>query len=423
MDVQISKEELRNYTSKTTSKFHTLNIPFIEKSNEEPIALDIGYGGVKVFSMNGMHSFPSLLFRVKKDTTFLDNETDIKYLDEDGNLWYIGDRARDSLETGSRQIDSDDFYSSKRLDTDEFLILLRVAIYLGLCKEDFEYSSNSKRIRISTGLPEEDVDRDSRKLRKIISGHHHFQISVGGREFTKVNFDIEEDDIEILSQPQGTIYSMAFDMKGNIPREDLIVDKNVLVLDGGMYTFDTYLSNRADQGTSKTWEEFAMHEAHIKVRDIIKEKTGRFINEYDIEKYMMDERNPSIIRYEGKQRYYFGDDYLSTLKNMSERLVKKLKRTYDDFNDVDTVIVTGGTGKAYYPYLEDLIPVDELMLAESDDAALGKFDAVFSNVVGFFKFLVYIIASDLSEEEVAVTTEEEYHQQSNHANPELPEGE
>ena len=406
MDVQISKEELRTHTSKTVFKFQSLDIPFIQNSDEEPIALDIGYGGVKVFSMNGMHSFPSLLFRVKKDTIFLDNETDIKYIDEDGNLWYIGDRARDSLETGSRQIDSDDFYSSKRLETDEFLILLRVAIYLGLCKEGFEFSSKGKRIRIATGLPEEDVERDSRKLRKIIAGHHHFQISVGGREFTKVNFDIEDDDIEILSQPLGTIYSMAFDMKGNIPREDLIVDKNVLVLDGGMYTFDTYLSNRADQGTSKTWEEFAMHEVHIKVRDIIKEKTGRFINEYDIEKYMMDERNPCTIRYEGKQRYYFGDDYLETLKAMSERLVRKLKRTYDDFNDVDVVIVTGGTGKAFYPFLERMIPVDELMLAESNGSELGNFDAVFSNVVGFFKFLVYVIASDLQAEgEVAATAE------------------
>lgn len=407
MDVQITKEDLKNYTSKTILNFHSLKIPFVQKSNEEPLALDIGYGGVKIFSMNGMHSFPSILFRVKKDTTFLDSETDIKYIDEDGNLWYIGDRARDSLETGSRQIDSDEFYSEKRLDTDEYLILVRVAIYLGLCKPDFKFSLQGKRIRLCTGLPEEDVERDSAKLRKIIAGHHHFKISVGGRDFVKVNFDIEEDDIEILSQPQGTIYSMAFDMKGGIPREDLIVDKNVLVLDGGMYTFDTYLSNRADQGISKTWEDFAMHEVHIKVRDIIKEKTNRYINEFDIEKYMMDERNPSTIRYEGKQRYYFGDDYIRTLKNMSNSLVKKLKRTYDDFNDVDTVIVAGGTGKAYYPYLEELVPVDEIMLAESDDPQLGKFDAVFSNVVGFFKFLVYLIGADiLDQEEVAATNEE-----------------
>lgn len=405
MEVNISKEELKNYTSKTIFKFHNLNIPFAKNSGEEPIALDVGYGGVKVFSMNGMHSFPSVLFKVKKDTVFLDNETDIKYIDEEGNLWYVGDRARDSLEAGSRQIDSDEFFSSKRLDTDEFLILLRTGIYLGLCNENFDYSLKGKKIRISTGLPEEDVERDSSRLRKIIAGHHHFQISIGGREFKKVNFDIDENDIEILSQPLGTIYSMAFDLKGNIPREDLIVEKNVLVLDGGMYTFDTYLSNRADQGISKTWEEFAMYEVYTKVRDIIKEKTGRFINEFDIEKYMADERHPGDIRYEGKQRYYFGDNYLQTLKYMAEKLVKKLNRTYDNFNDIDTVIVTGGTGKAYYPYLKQLISVDELMLAERNDADLGKFDAVFSNVVGFFKFLVYIIASEL--EEVATSSEEQ----------------
>lgn len=406
MDVQISKDELKNYVSKTKFKFHNLKIPFLHNSEEEPIAIDVGYGGVKVFSANGMHSFPSILFKVKKDTTFLNSETDIKYIDENGNLWYIGDRARDSLEPGGRQIDSDDFYSDKRLETDEYLILFRTAIFLGLCNSDFKISLKNKRIKICTGLPEEDLEKDSNKLREIIAGHHHFKISMGGRDFEKVNFDIEEDDIEIISQPQGTIYSMAFDLKGNIPREDLIIDKNVLVLDGGMYTFDTYLNNRADQGISKTWEEFAMYQVYLRVRDIIKEKTGRYINEFDIEKYMMDERNLSTIRYDGNQRYYFGDDYVKTVKELATALVRKLKRTYDNFNDVDTVIVTGGTGKVYYPYLKELISVDEIMLAERNDDVLGQFDAVFSNVVGFFKFLIYLICVDtIDDQEVTVTKE------------------
>lgn len=402
MNVQISKDELKNYTSKTTFKFHDLKIPFLRDSDEEPVAVDVGYGGVKVFSANGMHTFPSVLFMVKKDNTLLSTSTDIKYIDEDGNLWYIGDRARDSLESGSRKIDLDEFYSEKRLETEEFLILIRTAIYLGLCKKGFQFSLGNKKIRLCTGLPEEDVEKLGNKLRKIIAGHHHFKISIGGREFEKINFDIEEDNIEILSQPQGTIYSMAFDLNGNIPREDLIIDKNVLVLDGGMYTFDTYLNNRAAQGTSKTWEQFAMHQVYLRLRDIIQEKTGRFINEIDIEKYIMD---GCLIKYNG-QRYYFGDDYINTVKEIATDLIKKLKRTYNNFNDIDTVIITGGTGKVFYPYLKS-IPVDEIMLAESQDDTLGYFDAVFSNCVGFFKFLVYLIASGIAEteEEVAISEE------------------
>ena len=65
MDVQISKDELKNYASKTTLNFHNLKIPFVSNLNEEPVAIDVGYGGVKVFSMNGMHSFPSIIFKVK----------------------------------------------------------------------------------------------------------------------------------------------------------------------------------------------------------------------------------------------------------------------------------------------------------------------------------------------------------------------
>ena len=36
-----------------------------------------------------------------------------------------------------------------------------------------------------------------------------------------------------------------------------------------MFTFDTHLSNRADRGISKTWEEFAMHEVYLTLRDVI----------------------------------------------------------------------------------------------------------------------------------------------------------
>lgn len=53
-----------------------------------------------------------------------------------------------------------------------------------------------------------------------------------------------------------------------------------------------------------------------------------------------------------------------------------------------------------------MISVDEIMLAERNDDVLGQFDAVFSNVVGFFKFLIYLICADaIDNQEVAVTKE------------------
>lgn len=81
---------------------------------------------------------------------------------------------------------------------------------------------------------------------------------------------------------------------------------------------------------------------------------------------------------------------------MSISLTKKLKRTYNDFNDVDIIIITGGTGKIYYPYLKELIPVDEIILAENNDKFNG-YDAIFSNVVGFFKFIIFLITSTIEE--------------------------
>ena len=48
-----------------------------------------------------------------------------------------------------------------------------------------------------------------------------------------------------------------------------------------------------------------------------------------------------MLKYKGNQKYYFGEDYLNIIKQMSNNLVRKLKRTYDDFNDIDIIIITG----------------------------------------------------------------------------------
>ena len=132
-----------------------------------------------------------------------------------------------------------------------------------------------------------------------------------------------------------------------------------------------------------------MHEVYLTLRDVIYKKTGRYINEYDIERYIS---LPSVLKYKGNQKYYFGEDYLNIIKQMSNNLVRKLKRTYDDFNDIDIIIITGGTGKTYFPYLKELIPIDEIVLAESNTENNGVYNAIFSNVVGFFKFIMFLLS-------------------------------
>ncbi|MDF2879474.1 MAG: hypothetical protein K0R54_31 [Clostridiaceae bacterium] len=390
-------KNIEDYSTKTFSKFHNLKMNFLDELDIFPIATDIGYGGVKVFSLNGKHIFPAIPIEISDDKTYFDQPTFIKYKDERGKIWYVGDRARHSTQ-GNIKVDKT-VYGDERLTSPEYKVLLRVSIFFGLLKPDYTIVKN-KKIKIVTGLPEEHLEDNAEILRNRFSGHHNFQVKIGSGDWIKATFDIEEEDIEVLSQPFGTIFSMAFDKYGNLNNDNnLVIGNNVLVFDGGFHTIDTYLSKIGDQGESRTWDKNAMYNVFADTRNIIQENTKLKLEIGEIDKYIATDntdRPKGTIKYgKNNQLYDFTADFEISLKYNAEEIIERLISIYDNFRDIPVVICAGGTGKAYYPYLKKSIPT-EVILAEKEtlNNSVETFDSVFSNVVGFFKFLIGLIISN-----------------------------
>ena len=81
--------DIRPYAQTTSLNFHYIDLPFINTNDIVPAGIDIGYSGLKVYSVFGYHILPSLPIRVYNEQPFVEVDTDICYRDEKGNLWYI----------------------------------------------------------------------------------------------------------------------------------------------------------------------------------------------------------------------------------------------------------------------------------------------------------------------------------------------
>jgi len=83
---------ISEFAPKTEFLFYdkSIEVAFLKGKDIIPIGLDIGYSSTKVCSIFGKHIFPSFPIRMAEDSTVFDKETNIKYKDENGDLWYVG---------------------------------------------------------------------------------------------------------------------------------------------------------------------------------------------------------------------------------------------------------------------------------------------------------------------------------------------
>ncbi len=415
---------ISDYAAKTEFKLHEEPLPFVGSNEAVPIALDIGYSATNVYSMFGQHIFPSFPIRVTEDFSMVTHETDIKYKDENG-IWYIGNLARTAIEDGRIQAQSQTLFGRQRINSTEYLVLLRVGLFFGLIKKDLGNTyeiAKDMRLRINTGLPDQYLSRDRLALKQRFVGHHYFEIKVGLKDWIKVSFDINEDDVNILSQPFGTLWALAANRYGKVTNTDLLT-KNVLIFDGGQHTIDTYFNRQGLKGVSSTWENLSMVQIIRNIRRRVRDATkgqGDFL-EYAFDKIITSDK-PGKIRYGRRQEYDISKDIIECTEEIAKEAARELDTIYNNLNEVDILICTGGTGKAFYPYFKQYYNYEglEVLLAEKTDSdnSVDNFSAVFANAVGFYNQLIaalnreyrtdpYNEAIEESKQEVATTLSEQ----------------
>lgn len=395
------KAKLQDYAAKTKFNKHRIEIPFLNEEGIIPIGIDIGYSSTKVYSIFGSFMFPSLPIRAQQ-IPLSQSEKDIMYKDMEGNVWLVGELALKNLDMMRIQAQPRILYSRRRINSEEFLVLLRVGLFLGLIEDDLDDQyklADYSRLAIQTGLPEIYIRGDREKLRNCFIGKHNYSIKIGDKKWQTVSIDIEEENISVIPISFGTIWSLAANQIGEITDNDLL-QKNILIFDIGHLTANTFHLKHCLVGANTTWEDLSMLEIIHFVRNKAMEATNNqayFLDYYFDRILTSNINNPSSsfgkIYYGINQFYDITYDVFEMTEKIAKRAIRELDVIYNHLLDIDILYLSGGLAKPYYPYFKKHYASYNLpvLLAESKDNKdpAKNFDTVMANVVGLFNCLVF----------------------------------
>ena len=118
---------LTQYSHETKLNFEEIPCPV---ESFMPCGIDIGYSAIKLQSPYNYSVIPSLVYKVQKDSALLIEDTDIRYRDANGTVWYAGSLAKRALRKDNTNIKQTTLLSRQRLQSEEVMVQIRNAMFV-----------------------------------------------------------------------------------------------------------------------------------------------------------------------------------------------------------------------------------------------------------------------------------------------------
>lgn len=379
-----------------TREFRTRTI-FRETDNRKAskawvVGLDTGYSGIKTFSGNTISCFPSYAVenQSQMQVSFgenIDNHT-ILYRGEDGIVWNVGADAQDAISPSDTSAGSLSIFGRSRYFSPMFKVLLRVGIASGIRQNHFG-GPGELPLYIQAGLPPKYIKSDEADLRTVMKGKHDFYVKFGAGQWEHFDFTLTDDNIGIIDQPEGTLFSISTgkDMK-LLPEARRYFSSKILINDPGFGTFDTFpmIKRNIDRDECQTFTDLGM-------KQVLKDTVAEIF-----EKYNFDVSVPAIQRYlesgtvlkkEGRSyvKVPFADILEKHSRDICDKAMEKVIEIYDPAVNFDYMVTTGGTGAAWSGYIRnnDIFAGDTVKLVPGN-AGDPDLPYIFSNVRGYYIF-------------------------------------
>ena len=382
-----------------TKEFRTKTV-FVERNNGDlpdvwEIALDIGYSYVKVFSPNMVAMFPSYAKKknVERGTIGTLPKEFIRYKDlETGEMWLVGQAAQDNIELQDTSDSEAALYGRERYTDPMFAVIARTG--LGIAMLENEYGVRGDRpICVQTGLPPEYMRGDKRLLVESLSGRHHFSLRLGWKKEVEFDFTIDPENVFVMSQPMGTLFSVAVDSNHQfVPNASDIFEKNTFVFDAGFGTLDPFPIKNHQLQKSETFPDLGMHQILKETCDEIYEKYGQEIPVHAMQRYL----DRTTVRCFDQKTFASKDmpfdDILEEASNrICDMALNKIAQIYPLY-EYDYFIVTGGTGAAWSKRIKERLKNMET-LEIIDGGRNDDLPAVFANARGYYMYRYSKIAN------------------------------
>jgi hypothetical protein len=362
-----------------------------------PIAIDVGYSSVKVMSPVCVASFPAFAKQTPNLGTIGELPADRIYykdLETEEEGWLVGSHAQIDTSFNEALESDQELFGRNRIFSPMFKVIARVGLGIALLSNKHGQKGNRK-IVVQTGLPPAWAQGDSRYLREVLAGRHHFRISVGSKEPQEFDFTLEGTDINIIMQPMGTLYSAFKDSTNrfsNFSKDEL--DKNILIFDAGFNTFDlNYIANHSVKN-SETFSDLGMKRVFQETIGKINKTYGaNILSVTDMQKYLND---GTVTIYDRRafstKKEPFGDMLEESSNKICEEAVRKMAQIYP-IQDIDYLIITGGTGAAWEHQIRDMLKDMSTLKIISGHQSDTSLPMIFSNVRGYYMYRCSVLES------------------------------
>lgn len=355
-----------------------------------PTAIDIGYSAVKGMSPNKVFAFPSYAREIDLGSIIgSPNPTDILYRGEDGKTWCIGEKANsmiNDIETG----DSEEIlYGRNRYFQPMFRVIAQAALGISLMENEYGKADGLPYL-LQTGLPTEYLETDSDDLKDALYGRHVFSLKIGAASWKDFNLNLERKNIEVMEQPKGSMFGASIKNNGS-PVADArnYLSKNTLVCDPGFDTFDVFSVRAGNTEFKLTFDDLGMKEIFLRtVRDIY-DRYKIKIQIHALQKYLAEGK---FIKFDKRTmqrtKIPFDEILARHTKEVCLEALDRIKPIFNYFMDVDYFLVTGGTGAAWKGFIIDYFKDMEGLKVISGNQNDSDLSNIFSNVRGYYLFLV-----------------------------------
>lgn len=360
-----------------------------------PIALDLGYSGVKGFAPNKIFCFPAYAKQVEGEQLNIVNnsvEDHVLYkADLKGPVWSIGADAQNMISSNETEDSEALLYGRNRYFSPIFKVVSETALGISLKENSYGKYTPLDSIYLQTGLPSRYM-ADASDLTESLMGHHDFYLKFGSKPWEHYVFDISEENIFIMPQPMGTLQSICTSNTGaKIFESKNYFSKNLLIIDPGFGTLDTF---SVMNGYPKGHETYA----DLGMKAILQEVSEKIFTLYKqripvpvMQKYLETGEIKVIEKDKGRiktSKKCIDDILLECSQMICERAIDKIMTVYNNLFEYDYIVITGGTGAAWFSYISNYFDEMETLKVIAGNQNNTSLDFIFANARGYYMSLI-----------------------------------
>lgn len=367
------------------------------------IGLDSGYGGMKGFSPNKYFCFPSYARLLEKDKSMMTmyDRQDVIYEDLDtGEIYLLGRNAQNSISRNDINDTDNELFNRKRFKNKKFYVLCMTAIGLAAMpnQKHSDFHGIGKEIVIQAGLPPAYLEMDREPYIHMFSRAANYRLKVGKNPWQEFHIAIDPKNVYVMAQPSGTMASINIGNNGQyIPEARNYLTGNVLILDIGFHTMDVFGMKGHVRSINESFDRFGMRSILQMVSDEIKKEKNTEIRVSCMQKYLEKGTIPFTSEMGmDEDEFRFSDEewpFDTILERCSLKVcnaaLKHLSTITDQFADYEYLVVTGGTGAAWYAWIQEKFKGSKLKIIPGNQN--DNLDMQYANVRGYYLFRTMMI--------------------------------